>query len=380
VIEGTSPAQLAAQLGLDSSRFGGGRAGGVAWEREADAGLVPRALLPPDERFKGADPLLVRCLRCGTEGAFGGALVAVPGTMPGAPPVLRSGLFCSRAGCPGVWGSREAPQPAKALGAAAEVAAAEARLSNALALATRRAAAAYQAGWMVCEDPLCGTRTRAQGGAKHGYACPRAGCKNILRLERESAQVHVQLEYFAHLFNLPLALHRAEEAYGKDKEAAPKPPAMPKTADEGGILRVLSESRELPYGHTLVLDALLADARRALAASAYHYVATTPLFAYVGRMNDRHAIAVAPVRLRKDKEPKGGAAAAAAAPPPPPAFATPTPKRRGGSSLLALGATYSVDAAAAAAAAAGAGAKMRRLDSGLAALGRGGGFMALSDE
>ena len=62
-IEGTSAARIAEVLGLDSKRF----ARLDPYSRDEDVGFVPRSQLPDEERFKTAELLIVKCLRCNTE-------------------------------------------------------------------------------------------------------------------------------------------------------------------------------------------------------------------------------------------------------------------------------------------------------------------------
>jgi DNA polymerase alpha subunit A len=292
VIEGTSPARLAEVLGLDASRFAGQRSA-RDYARDDDMGFVPRSLLPDEERFRGAEPLAVRCQRCGHSGFFAGALAAIPGgpPVPGAPAV-RSGLFCSRPDgkCGGLWGAPaegEAPLAAPA-GGAAEVAVCAARLSNGLALALRRALCGLQAGWLVCEDALCGTRTRCQSSRKAGYACTRPGCNSVLRPEREAGAAHNQLEYLRTVFDNEHA-RRAREKAGV---AVPNRPLSDRATG-----RVTMERPELPHAHYWAMDALCGQVRRALGNSAYHFVPLGGLFAYVGKMNERQRVHVKPMRF-----------------------------------------------------------------------------------
>ena len=318
VIEGTSTQQIAKVLGLEA-QFSGTRAHQANWEREDEAGFVPRNSLPDEERFRGAEPLLVRCLRCGTEGTFAGPLVPSP---PPAIKTLRSGLFCSRDGCGGLWGPREGPQPVRALESKVEREVSEKRLSNAVVVIMRRFAATYHSGWMVCEDALCSTRTRSQGSyaVKSGLACTRPGCSSNLRFETETASVHNQLEYLASLFDYARADSRARKRADKLEVVVP----IKATSKQG--------SPEFPATHALIFDKLHGEVQRVLQQSAFHYVQTGPLFEYVKRMNAARGIETRPLRF-----PTGMSSSPA---PGFGAFATPDFRRRGGSSLLSLGANF----------------------------------------
>jgi hypothetical protein len=237
VIEGTSPARIAEVLGLDATRFSG-RVGGMRdFNREDEMGFTPRHLLPDEERYRGAEPLPVKCLRCGTEGAFPGALVLYNGLMggkggPGGSPEVpipssssaaaaagggggmvavaptmsyRSGLYCTKVGCGGLWGCRDTPRPTAPLSAVEETKACAVQLSNLLTLTLRRHVSTYNAGWLQCEDALCSTRTRSQGIHKGGRACPRPGCNSLLWPEKEPSALHMQLEYLNSLVNVEAA-------------------------------------------------------------------------------------------------------------------------------------------------------------------------------
>jgi hypothetical protein len=361
VIEGTSPARLAEVLGLDASRFAG-RLTGRDFSREDDMGFVPRSLLPDEERFRGAEPVPVRCQRCGHSGVFPGALAAIPGgpPVPGAPAV-RSGLFCTRAGCRGLWGApAEGDAPlAPPKDGDAELAVCAAWLVNSLALALRRSLCALQAGWLLCEDALCGTRTRCQSSRKAGYACTRPGCNSVLRPEREAGAAHNQLEYLRVVFDNEHA-RRAKEKAGV---AVPLRPLSDKITG-----RVTNERPELPKAHHDLMDNLCAQVKAVLAHSAYHFVPLGGLFTYVGKMNERQRVTVKPMRF---PGPMGGggdggdAAARAAA------------AAASASSLAALGAAYNVVHGSR-----GATAKMRRtgVAEGESAKAVADGFMALQEE
>ena len=377
--------QLAKALGLDTSNLTGGRAGGSAWDREDDAAFRPRKTMPDNERFAGAEPLLVRCLWCNETGTFSGSLVATAGTG-----VLRSGLFCTRAGCGGIWGSALAPQPVSRLSSEQALNACEARLSNAVTMMVRSTTSAYQAGWMVCEDSSCSTRTRAQSRRDGGMACPRAGCSSRLRAEKSAAAVHLQLEYLANLFNIDRVYDNFMAAYKAHPETSLSPPDKPEVSrDDYGAEKLNHESPRLPLFHYDLLKDLHKSVSKYLVTAAYHTVQTAPLFAYVDRMNRRRDITVQPMRFRAEVAAvgkrdgvtgAGGGGGIGAG-----AFSTPAKTRSSGSSLSALGASYSVDGGVSAAALSAARVeKLRRLNSGTIAVGGGllkeGGFMALKDD
>ena len=154
-------------------------------------------------------------------------------------PFYRSGLFCTHSGCNGLWGSREAgggggggaagrtpstPPPAPASGQQA-LAQCYTQLSNLLTIMLRRHTGGFNVGSLVCEDALCGMRTRAIGAAKGGRACPRPGCTSLLWPEREPSVLHNQLEYLHCLLDVEGAWVKRERAI-KAAEAEGAPDAL----------------------------------------------------------------------------------------------------------------------------------------------------------
>ena len=87
------------------------------------------------------------------------------------------------------------------------------RLSNLLHLHLRRLTAQFNAGWLACEDALCGLRTRVPGPAREGRACPRPGCSSLLYPEREPSALHMQLEYLVHALDVDGAWGRKCAVY-----------------------------------------------------------------------------------------------------------------------------------------------------------------------
>lgn len=259
-IEGTSQARIAEVLGLDSSRFNRlvGLGGGSGAGREEELGTQPFSTLPDEERFKGCDPLLVKCLKCGSEAPFPGVYGPMP-PQPGAAAatgaaadLVRSGLHCTKPGCNGFWGSRDGPAPPKSYVAVDTCAA---RLQNAVTLAVRRNLAMLQAGWSCCEDGLCATRTRGMSTRKAGYACVRRGCNNTVRAEYDATSAHRQLQYYASLFDAARTMKKRE----KTGQTAPG----------------------LTDPHRKVFDVCLAEVERHLHHSAHHSVNEVSLFASI---------------------------------------------------------------------------------------------------
>ncbi|RWS28943.1 hypothetical protein B4U80_08517 [Leptotrombidium deliense] len=77
------------------------------------------------------------------------------------------------------------------------------KLKNQLLCCIRAFISDYYNNWMICEDPVCGHKSRAFTGpmAKRGPLCPQCS-DSVLIPEITDLQVYLQIEFFCHLFNL----------------------------------------------------------------------------------------------------------------------------------------------------------------------------------
>lgn len=57
----------------------------------------------------------------------------------------------------------------------------------------------YYEGWTVCEDAMCGHRTRSM--SVYGRRCVRPRCQAKVRFEYSDVELYNQLRYFAMLFD-----------------------------------------------------------------------------------------------------------------------------------------------------------------------------------
>lgn len=219
-IEGTSQARLAQCLGLDASRFagiGGRGAGGVAGR---DDGFVPRYTMLDEERFRDCDPVMVTCASCNSVSRFAGAFSEPsPASLAGSTnETLPFGLICALPGCGGVLlpisvGGFPAPLSGGQQGGRGAADAilmtptlppgvpllevARTRLVNLVTMAIRAKLGAYMAGTVACDDHMCGHATRVLSARLDGYACTRPGCRGRVALTRDSASLHLWLEYLS---------------------------------------------------------------------------------------------------------------------------------------------------------------------------------------
>ena len=161
---------IAERLGLDAKRYSGS-AGGYGDGDEDRVNYVPQSMLEDAERFKACPVLQFACSTCKSESEF-------------AP--QHFGLSCPNAKCRApLWG---APDAASLF----------ARLSNKVVLDKRRHVGAYYSGWLRCDDPSCGIRTKQV--TVWGGACLSGGCQGVMRPEQAESAVYTQLKYAQSIF------------------------------------------------------------------------------------------------------------------------------------------------------------------------------------
>jgi len=165
-IEGTDRARLAECLGLDPNRY----RITTATESEGRQFGTLDSFMADSERYKDADPLLVRCRSCMGEVAF-------------APIRDREASLLSSAG-------PACPSCQKPLGTASLQVQLEAQI--------REHISKYYEHWTVCNDPTCGNRTRSMG--VYGRRCLRQGCRGTITFEYSDAMLYNQLRYYSYLF------------------------------------------------------------------------------------------------------------------------------------------------------------------------------------
>lgn len=182
-IGGTSPAQLADNLGLDIKRYVSNTTSESA---SRDMEIHPLESQIPDEvRFAECTRLSLRCRACKESTVFEG-LVTSPEL------VSNSGVMCGN--CKAVMST---------LSIVAQV-------EHAL----RKETARYYEGWLVCDDSSCGARTRQM--SVYGTRClgPRGlarDCLGKMRYEYSEKAIYNQLLYFASLWDVEKAKEAAKE-------------------------------------------------------------------------------------------------------------------------------------------------------------------------
>lgn len=175
-IEGTSPAIISEQLGLDSSKYSK-----VRDEIDTeDCFFTARSQMKDSERFKDCAQLMCKCKACGVESPFPGLFCESSGM---------SGLNCTSCG-------------AMHLGRVGDDNKAAAYcytyLSNRITLLVRKCVKQYYDCWLVCDDPACARRTTQQSVT--GYRCVD-DCHGHMLQEYDDSTLHTQLKYLASLFD-----------------------------------------------------------------------------------------------------------------------------------------------------------------------------------
>ncbi|CCM02599.1 uncharacterized protein FIBRA_04702 [Fibroporia radiculosa] len=183
-IEGTDRARLAECLGLDASRYR--TSAGESEERYFGSF---DSLISDAERFKDCDPFIVRCRSCQGQVAY-------------APISDRGSTLLSSAGpaCPACHTHMGQPS-----------------LQVQLEVQIREHVGRFYEGWMVCDDPACGNRTRMMG--VYGRRCLQQGCRGTVTFEYSDAQLYTQLRYYSSLFDGKKALDAATGARKEELSA-----------------------------------------------------------------------------------------------------------------------------------------------------------------
>lgn len=196
-ISGTNITRLAECLGLDTSKYRTSSASGHGSSQEAD--IMPLESQIPDEiRFKDAKALSLQCTSCRKSFVFKGI-----GILPDV--VGHDGFKCPQEGC-------------------------GAKLSNLSVLAQleaqiRQHTARYYAGWLVCDDPSCGNRTRQMSVYGHRCLGPRGqghGCLGKMNYEYTERMMYNQLLSLQSLFDVEKSKARMSKENGVEGEQAEK--------------------------------------------------------------------------------------------------------------------------------------------------------------
>lgn len=188
-IEGLDSVLLAEYLGLDSSKFRH-IISNVADEEETLTSFA--TVLSEQERYKDAERLQLCCGKCASEFEFRGVVAWEDAAGAGKGEADKEnrvtfGMQCSSCGTPVPSGL----------------------LQRQLARAIHRHLTRFHEYWLVCEESMCGARSRDQ--SVHGDFCLNAGCQGRLRMEYSNTQLYNQLSYYKNLVDVEAWIKRQEE-------------------------------------------------------------------------------------------------------------------------------------------------------------------------
>ncbi|OCK86282.1 hypothetical protein K432DRAFT_421166 [Lepidopterella palustris CBS 459.81] len=198
-ISGTNITQLAACLGLDTSKYriSSALAGSVDHEVHPFESQIPDSV-----RFKSCTPLYLRCRTCHTTFPFSG-LTGSLGL------IGHEGVKCANGECCAV------------LSTLSIVAQVESEV--------RQHLARYYSGWLVCDDVSCGARTRQMSVYGHRCLGPKGlatGCLGRMNWEFGEKELWNQLLYLQALFDVDriekneVGINGSVKLEGEQKEKA----------------------------------------------------------------------------------------------------------------------------------------------------------------
>ncbi|KAK0662318.1 DNA polymerase alpha catalytic subunit [Lasiodiplodia hormozganensis] len=174
-IAGTNVTRLAECLGLDTSKY---RVSTVS-SNSQDVEIHPLESQIPDEvRFKDSLPFTLRCPSCKHRSTFRG-IAKTPEV------VSHDGLVCTNTSCGRLISTLS--------------------VSSQLEAQIRQHTARYYAGWLVCDDPACGARTRQMSVYGHRCLGPQGrglGCAGRMGYEYGDKAMYNQLLYLQGLFDV----------------------------------------------------------------------------------------------------------------------------------------------------------------------------------
>ncbi|EXJ54977.1 DNA polymerase alpha subunit A [Cladophialophora psammophila CBS 110553] len=193
-IPGTDSVRLAECLGLDVRKYQINTSTGGT-QRSAE--IFPlESQIPDSIRFQDAARLSLRCRECKQATIFEGICDSTDSCTP-------EGILCSNADC---------KQPLPRM-----------RIVMQLESQIRAQTSAYYEGWLVCDDPSCGSRTRQMSVYGHRCLGPNGraeGCLGRMSYEYSEKKLYNQLLYFAALFDVEKAKNKArsEKEYAEKKD------------------------------------------------------------------------------------------------------------------------------------------------------------------
>lgn len=183
-IPGTDSVRLAECLGLDTRKYQINTSSNDQQSKE----ITPlESQIPDSIRFKDAARLSLRCRSCHGKSTFEGLCKSAAFLSP-------DGLICSNAEC---------KSPLSIISILCQL---ESQI--------RAQTSTYYEGWLACDDPSCGNRTRQISVYGHRCLGPSGraeGCLGRMAHEYTEKQLYNQLLYFAGLFDVDKAKENAKD-------------------------------------------------------------------------------------------------------------------------------------------------------------------------
>ncbi|KAF2500050.1 DNA polymeras-like protein alpha catalytic subunit [Lophium mytilinum] len=213
-IPGTNITQLAACLGLDTSKYRISSASASGFQETEIHPLESQ--IPDSVRFNACAPLHLRCRTCTSVFQYPGLAAAAKAGLVGA-----DGVKCANTSC----------------GAVLSTLSITAQVESAI----RQHLARYYAGWLVCDDADCGNRTRMMSVYGHRCLGPKglaADCRGKMGWEYTEKDVWNQLLYLRSLFDVERAVKPDEAAGGVKTENGSL------EADKARVKVLASQNRE----------------------------------------------------------------------------------------------------------------------------------------
>lgn len=193
-IPGTDSVRLAECLGLDVRKYQINTTNGTS---QQNTEIFPlESQIPDGVRFQDAARLNLRCRECKQVSIFEGICDSTALCAP-------DGILCSNGDC---------MKPFSPLSIVMQL---ESQI--------RTQTSAYYEGWLVCDDPSCGNRTRQMSVYGHRCLGPNGraeGCLGWMSYEYSEKKLYNQLLYFAGLFDVEKAKNKArsEKEYLEKKD------------------------------------------------------------------------------------------------------------------------------------------------------------------
>jgi len=247
VISETSLGQLAACLGLDSSKYdriAGSNGDGLA-DADSDDEFEAVNLNDFTSRYSSCEPYKITCPLCNVTYNHSGCLRG-----EGA------GMACPSPNCRGLVKKEKRKENI-------------ARLGNQIRLAARKYIKRFYDQSYSCTDSMC--RFKSKYLPLKGTACPMTGCTGTLVSLYSDKLLHTQLEYHEFLFNMKNTL-------------VDRTKACPTGSERVALEKKLVSA--IPPHHHAAMRELSAVATDVLGDSAFNFVNTADLFADIWPADD----------------------------------------------------------------------------------------------